>query len=229
MKMSNLFHRQVIVALLFCPLLLVAMHTLHFDRRISQSNGLNAEYELTPPFFKFISSGFWPAAADAFWIQTLQLTASSNYSEQNLNEAKSFYRLATDLDPKFYELYEQGGVLFSFFFENPEAAREILQKGIDVSRSPNLPEKYWTHPATLYILLAYTYAFQMNDWANAKRVYLEALQAKGCPEYIFAMKPWLESENSERILALKVLTNLIRNTTDEKMKAQYQEKLKLYE
>jgi tetratricopeptide (TPR) repeat protein len=229
MRIRNFFHRHVFVAAASGAVLILASHWFTHSRDFSKPKMFNLPYQLTAPFFRFVSGGFWPAMADALWIKTLERAGESTYSPDIFDETQEFYRLATDLDPNFYELYEQGGVLFSIYFEKGEAARDLLLKGISVYEDGKISEAFWTHPATLYLMLAYTYAFQLGDWKNAKATYLRASQVRGAPAYLYAMKKWLESENSEKILAKKVLTTLINNSTDPGIKKKYEEKLKLYE
>jgi hypothetical protein len=220
------FHRHTFVALLVGAASLWSASKMTF----TQPQGFNAtQYQLSAPFFRFISAGFWPAAVDTLWIQTIQKIGTANYALETLPEVREFYRLATDLDPNFYELYEQGAVLFSFFYESGDAAREILENGIRVYEGGKTTSKFWTHPATLYIFLANAYAFQLNDWSKAKEVYLRASQVPNAPEYLVRMQGWLQKEGSEKVLAVRVLRLLVQNTDDLVVRAKYEEKLKTYE
>ena len=220
------FHRHLVGALVLGGIFLGFNSKIRFD----QPKVFNAtHYQLSPAFFKFVTAGFWPAAVDTLWIQTIQTIGTANYSLDTLPATVSFYDLATQLDPKFYELYEQAGVLFLFFYEAPAPALEILQKGIKAYESGEMPPKFWTHPYTLYLFLANVYAFQLNDWAKAKEIYLRASEVKGSPEYLQHMKVWLVKEGSEKILASRVLQMLIKNTDDVGIQNKYKEMLKRYE
>ncbi|MBS1959640.1 MAG: hypothetical protein JST80_09235 [Bdellovibrionales bacterium] len=178
---------------------------------------------------KLISAGYWAAAVDYLWIQNLGMIGSGKYSNETLKLTHDDYRLALDLDPDFYELYEQAGVLFSFFHESPDDAIEFLAAGIRRYESGLAPPDFWTHPATLYIFLAYTYAFQKNDWTRARETYLRAAGVQNSPLYLSKMKEWLKEKSSERILAIRVLKILIANTKDDFIRKKYEEKLKQYE
>ena len=226
MILRSLLHRQSLLALILCPLLFFGAEKMKLQQPKVLTPSL---YQYTPLFFKFVTAGFWPAAVDGLWIRTLQFIGEGNYAPATLPEAEHFYDLATDLDPNFYELYDQAGLLFLFFYENPERAEKFLKKGIDVFLHHSPPKDFWFHPHTLYIYLAYVQAFQENNWAEAKKTYLAAAELPTCPQYILNMKKWLKEENSEKILAKKVLNTLIENTTDEAIKQKYQEKLKHYE
>jgi|GEM_PF-1818472 len=226
MDLRLFFHRQAFVAAILGGLCLWLAGRVS----ISQQPSLNVpSYQLSAPFFKFVTAGFWPAAVDGLWIRTIQDVGSARYTPATLPEAREFYRLATDLDPDFYELYEQGGILFFFFYESADAAQEILNKGISVYESGSTPPKFWTHPYTLYLFLANVYAFQLNDWGRAKEVYLRAAKVPHAPSYLIGMQTWLQKEGSEKILAQKTLRLLIEHTDDDTVREKYREMLKKYE
>lgn len=174
----------------------------------------------TASFFKLITFGYWPAATDWMWIETLQISGGQNFSETVKPHAIQFYELATDLDPRFFELYEQSGVLFSFFFKSPNDSIHFLKKGTSVS-APG-----WKRTYTLYLLMAYVYAYELGDWEKAKEAFLRASEIPGSPDYLQKMKTWLNEEGSEKILAKRVLSMLIQQTDDPALKATYQERLK---
>jgi len=217
------------IAVILCPILFFAQSQIHI-REFSPTQMEAKSYNAA--FFKFVTIGYWPAAVDWMWIQTIQVAGDKNYPQKLVPSVRFFYEIATDLDPKFYDLYEQSGVLFSFFFKDPADAAHLLEKGIhSFNAFPKTSEKVkgWSHPFTLHLLLAYVYSFQMHDWAKAKECFLSAAEVPGAPKYLQNMKFWLEEKGSERILARRVLNALIQNSTDPVLKSQYEEKLKAYD
>lgn len=181
---------------------------------------------LTPAFYKFISFGHWPALVDYFWIRTLEKVGAADYSPEVLEEVSEFYRLGVELDPYFYELYDQAAVNFAFFFESPEKALDIIDRGISVYWTKNPPEKFWTHPYSLYLHRGYVNAFLKNDWSSARVDYLKAADMKGSPPYLQSMKLWLQKEGGDKILGRRVLKILVQNTQDPVQRAGYERKLK---
>ena len=226
MNVRFFFHRQALVAAVLCPLIFYSMNRIEFAQ---PSLFTPSDYQLTPEFFKFVSVGFWPAASDLLWLQTLQRIGGGNYSRENLSETLDFYRLSSSLDPNFYEAYDQAAVVFGFFYEAPDPAIEMLDRGIKVYESGQAPPKFWTHPYSLYLHRAYVNAFLKNNWVQAKADYLKAAATPGSPPYLQNMKIWLTREGSERKLALRVLTLLAQNAKDPVIKSKYLEKLKKYE
>jgi hypothetical protein len=224
------FTRQLFVSLVIVLFALVGASSINIYTQNSFNRVTENPIAYSPQFFKWITGGFWTSAVDAMWIETLQLIsqAGENHSEVS-KRARDFYDLATDLDPYFYELYEQAGVLFLFYLEEPDPAAHILEKGIAVLKTRQPPKAFWTHPETLYVLLAYVYAYQKNDWAKAKAIFLEVSDLPTAPPYTKNMRIWLEKEGSERILARKTLEWMMNTTKDETLKQKYREKLKQYE
>ncbi len=226
MKAKKNLTLQTIIALIFCPLLFTSLQKFDFNKQ----NSLNVPpYHLTPQLFKFITLGYWPAASDALWIGTLQKIGAKTFTPELKQSTAEFYDLATDLDPYFFELYNQAGPTLSSLFHDGASATLILQKGIRVYENGLTQPKFWPTPFSLYLYQAYIYAFLENDWAHAKATFLAASEIKGAPYYLTEMKVWLKEEHSENELARRVLHMMINNTKDEDLKESYQEMLKKYE
>jgi len=185
-------------------------------------------FALTPPFFRLMTAGFWPAAVDALWIRTLQGIERRDASSGGNAEFAAFYTLAQALDPYFYETYEQGSVFFAFLHEDPQEALRILDRGIRTFESGLAPPAFWTHPYTLYIFRGYVHAFLLNDFPAAREDYLKAASVPSAPAYLSSMKVWLAQAGGERKLALRVLKDLVERTEDPQVKRRYLEKLKNY-
>ena len=217
-RFSHRFYATLCAAVV-CPVLFFVQSQIH----IPESSLPEQPKEFSAPFFKFVTIGYWPAAVDWMWIQALQIIGGKNFSPEIMPFAVGFYEMATDLDPRFYELYEQAGVLFSFFFKSPDTAIRFLEKGIRNA------DKEWIHPYTLHLLAAYLYSYEKNDWLKAKEYYLRAADLPGSPAYLKNMRMWLSEEGSEKKLAKRVLALLIQQTTDELLKEEYQKRLKAYD
>jgi len=197
-----------------------------FNPAVHKQKILNAQ------FFKFTTMGYWSAAVDWMWIQTLQAVGSDTNTKESIPFLKSFYEIATDLDPKFYELYEQSGVFFSFSMNSSDESIYFLEKGIKVNEELKLTEqktKGWTHSYTLNLIAAYLYSYQKNNWVKAKEYYLKAAEIPGAPLYLKNMETWLKEDGSEKLLAIRVLKILIQSTEDPVLKQKFIEKLNSYE
>ena len=226
-KQNRNSHRVVngAITAVFCSVLFFIQSQIkipEFSAKYSQNKILSSD------FIKFSTIGYWPAAVDWMWIETLQRNGDRNYSPELIPSIKAFYQMATDLDPKFYELYEQAGVILSFYFHAPDESIHFLDKGIRFYDHANGTSevKTWSHAYTLHLLLAYQYSFEKKDWSKAKEYYLKAAAVPGAPGYLQSMRMWLKEKGSEKELAKRVLNLLIKSTTDPILKSQYEEKLK---
>ncbi len=170
-------------------------------------------------FLKFASIGYWPAVTDWLWIQTLQLIGSQKHPPELKPFAYRFYELATELDPRFYDLYELAATTFGFLFKSPNDAVYFLEKGVK-----NI-NPHWTQSHMLYLMLSYYYGYELNNWVKAKESYLAASAQPGAPEYLQRMKTWLDKKGSEKELARRILKILISRTENELLKQEYQKKL----
>lgn len=224
--------RHFIAAPLFLMSACLALFLLQSQIKLPEFNLAAREgRKYSAPFFKAASMGYWPAAVDWMWIETLQFTGGDS-KQVSVPYAVSFYEIATDLDPRFYGLYEQAGVFFSFFMNAPVESVRFLEKGIrNYEALPIVvhPIKGWDHPYTLHLLAAYVYAYQMNDWPKAKEYYLKAAEVPGSPQYLQNMRKWLDEPDAEKNLAVRVLKILIQMEKDPATKSKYEEKLKSYD
>lgn len=216
---------------------LALLLTLHLNFRFTHSTEFvdkkplnpNLVYRMTPEFLRLVSFGYWTAAVDALWINVLGDIGRRDAQQVGAARFDELYDVGTQLDPYFYELYEQAGFFLSFVFEDADLALKYVNRGIAVYETGRAPPKFWTHPYTLYIQRAYIQAFLRFDWPAARAAYLAAEAIPGSPAYLKLVKSWLNSPESERILAIRVLKLLVRSTKDEVMRKRYEEKLRKYE
>jgi len=220
------------VKLLITTVLCTALFIIQSQIKIKDFSSKPSQNKVfSSQFFKFSTIGYWPAAVDWMWIETLQRSGEENYAPELIPSTQAFYEMATDLDPRFYELYEQAGVVFSFFFHSSDLSIHFLEKGVHFYER-NLSSggtKSWSHPFTLHLLLAYQYSYEKNDWSKGREYFLRAAEIPGAPPYLQKMRIWLSEEGSDRLLAKKVLTLLMNNANDPIQKSQYKEKLKAYD
>jgi hypothetical protein len=226
MKLRTLFHSQALLAAFFSCSFVFVTSAIEFQNPKVKSD---TAYELTPPFFKLITFGFWPAAVDALWIRTLQFVGDRALTADDAPSVIRIYRLAQSLDPYFFETYEEGALTFSVLLSEPDLSIELLDRGIQVFESGNAPPRVWKRAYVLYLYRAYVHGFLKNDFVATKKDYLAAEGAPGAPAYLHDMKEWLKKEGSERRLGLQILRGMIRTTEDPLVREKLQEKLKSYE
>lgn len=230
-KEKPYFNRHIIVTLFVSIVFFGGVQPtfMKWDSFSTQRPPLSFLSDYSANWVKLVSAGTWPMAVDALWIQTLGLIGSGKYPQLAQDQARHFYRLANELDPAFFELYEQGGVFFGFFLEDSRGAQEILKRGIAAYETGTMPPEYWRRPFALYLHLAYVQAYLDQDWAQAKQTFLRASQVPNAPLYLSGMSEWLKKESGERELAVRVLKVLIQTTSDETLREKYRQKLEQYQ
>ncbi len=226
MKLRTFFHSPLLFAFFFLASFLFLTRAVEFRRPEVR---VDTAYELTPQFFRMIAFGFWPAAVDSLWIRTFQYIGDREITKEWAPELLRVYRLIQSLDPLFFETYEEGSIAFSVILSDPDSSLELLNRGIQVYESGNVPPKVWKRAYVLYLYRAYVNGFLKNDFVAAKKDYLGADVAPGAPEYLHDMRKWLEKEGSEKRLGKQILRAMIRTTPDTAVKKRLEEKLKAYE
>ncbi len=226
MNLRQIFHLPCLIAVFFCVGFHFSISGVEFECAKDVSD---TGYELTPRFVRFISGGLWPVIVDWEWLRSLQELGEMTYSKETSAVMEQSYRLIHGLDPFFFESYEQGSIGFMVLLKEPDAALRILDRAINVFESGSFPKEHWTRAFLLYLNRASVHGYQKQDFASAKRDFLKASEIPGAPSYLQSMKTWLAGEDSERVLAVRMLKILASNTNDPVLKAFYEEEKKRYE
>jgi hypothetical protein len=226
MTLRPFFNLQAFFALSFSAVFFFLTGNVEFQK--SKARG-DTGYELTPPFYKALSAGFWPVVADALWIRTLQEIGEQSHSRQSTEESARDYRILQNLDPLFFSSYEQASIHFSVVVNEPDLAIESLNRGIEVYETGRVPQGLWSSAFLLYIYRAYVKGVIQLDFKGARLDFLKASEIEGAPRYLSKMKIWLKEEGSDRRLARNILKQLISSTRNSDAKAKYLEQLKAYE
>ncbi|MBU6153503.1 MAG: hypothetical protein KGP28_04295 [Bdellovibrionales bacterium] len=225
MTLRHFFHAHLFFALIFGGGFLFSISSVDFERRNASDD---TGYELTPPLLKWMSGGFWAASHDFLWLNVVQELGEKELIKKAGRRVLHSYRLMQELDPFFFDTYEQGGLAFDVLFRDPDAAIEVLSRGIEVFETRNPPEELWRRAFALYLQRALVFAHKKLDFTSARRDYLKASEAPGAPSYLAKMRVWLKEDGAEKTLARKMLPILISNTSDPILKQYYQKQMELY-
>jgi hypothetical protein len=222
----NIFHPQSLISFGMAAALAAGIPWLQKEPlHVANDTG----YELTAPFFRFVTSGHWPAAVDYFWIRTLQVAGMPQKGSPQAQELARFYRLAQNLDPDFFETYLQGGLIFGVLLDEPGLALEVLDRGIRVYESGRYPKAFWPHPFQLYLYRAFVNAFLREDFREARSDFARASKVPGAPLYLTQGSTDVNAKDADRRIALHVLRHQLQNEKDPEVRKKYEEKLKKYE
>lgn len=222
MSWRHIFHFPAFFSSIFGSIFIFSISDIEFrNQKMRNDTG----YELTSPLLKWMSGGFWVASCDALWLQVVQELGENQLNKEGAERVKRDYRLMQELDPFFFDTYEQAGLAMDLLFRDADAALEILDRGIRVFENQNPPKAFWNRVYALYLQRALVAAHRKLDFASARRDYLKASEAPGAPAYLSQMRIWLQKPGSEKTLAKKMLPILISNTSDPTLREFYKKQL----
>lgn len=121
---------------------------------------------------KKLSMGFESLMADMYWIRAIQYFGGGRMTDptRKFDLLAPLLEITTTLDPAMVPVYQFGAVFLSepspMGAGDPHAAIALLQKGI--SLNPGNPD--------LYLSLGFIYYWQLKDYKQAARVFLEGAE-----------------------------------------------------
>jgi tetratricopeptide (TPR) repeat protein len=163
---------------------------------------------------KGYSFGFEGLVADWYWMRSLQYIGNkvlkskekNNLNLENLKplNPRLLYPLldnATNLDPKFLEVYSYGAIVLPAI--NPEQAIKITEKGIK-----NNPEEW-----RLYQHLGFIY-WKLKNFEKAAEVYEKGSQIKDSPGFLKLMAAKMRNEGGSRETARQIYQQMLAEAQD---------------
>ncbi len=160
--------------------------------------------------------GYDALAADVIWLQAIQFIAERLIARRDLSGLHPFLDAATELDPKYREVYHLGGTALVALDRRPNEAVRLLEKGRRA-----LPDD-WQIP----YLLGYTHLFYYQDHAAAARYIEEAAARVGRPTYMTVLAARLHAEAGSPDAALAFLDRMRRQTADPAVRAGIEDRMR---
>src|SRR5712671_7234731 len=175
---------------------------------------------LNGPTMKRLTLAFNGAAADWYWIRSLQYVGRkmvayedthtgtldlNSLSYLDLRVLPSLLRMATTLDPQFLEPYYYGALILPTL--NPDEAISLLDQGIAANPSE------WR----LYQHLGYIY-WQRGDYHKASDVYAAGARIPGVPPWMMAMSARMKAEGGASQAAREMYMHLSESSDDPTVK-----------
>ncbi len=165
---------------------------------------------------KGFSLGFEGLIADWYWMKSLQylgdkvLNSKQDFSLDDLSSLNPrllypYLNNASDLDPKFFSVYEFGATVLPAI--DKEQAIKLTQKGID-----NNPDNW-----RLYQYLGFIY-WRAENYAKAAEVYEKGSQIAGAPDFMRLMAAKMKSEGGNRDTAREIYRQMFDDAQDEQSK-----------
>lgn len=178
------------------------------------------DYLAPPTIVKNLTFGLARQESDSFWLRALQ---DFDFCDQpvNGNECKgkswlyNILDLASDLDPKFYEVTYFGGLALSVIISDYEGATKIFEKGVR-----EFPNKWQLNYAAGY----HAY-FEEKDKLKASKLFFAAGK-NGAPDWVQVSAGKFAADGGDRELAHKILNEMIKSSEDPKLIERLETKLK---
>ncbi len=165
---------------------------------------------------KGFSLGFEGLIADWYWMKSLRylgdkvLNSKQDFSLDDLSSLNPrllypYLNNATDLDPKFFSVYEFGATVLPAI--DKQQAIKLTQKGID--NNPN----NWR----LYQYLGFIY-WRLENYQKAAEVYEKGSQIEGAPDFMKMMAAKMKSAGGNRETAREIYQQMFDDAQDEQSK-----------
>ncbi|MCB0342986.1 MAG: hypothetical protein H6626_00580 [Pseudobdellovibrionaceae bacterium] len=120
----------------------------------------------------------------------------------------------TDLTPKFYELYELGGVSLSVLSDDVKGATGIYEKGVK-----QFPTKW-----RLLFRAATHLLIEEGNAQRAASLYLMAVE-NGAPNWVYSLVGRIYTQTGQALVAKAVLTDFINKNPDNRFLDRAKERL----
>ena len=159
------------------------------------------------------SLGFSEIIGDILYIKAINYFGEHYLSDKSYPYLYQLLDAATDLSPRFKDVYEFGAIILAFEVDNPELSSQLLKKAIK-----NNPD-YWRFP----FYLSFNNFFYLKNFKEAAYYMKEAATLPGSPAYLTGLTARLYSEAGEPETALTFLYQIYENSNDERVR----EKIKL--
>jgi hypothetical protein len=180
-------------------------------------NYADSDLALQGAKLKNYSLGFNGLLADFYWMQSLQYLGKKildNKTErvdiENLRplNPRLLYPLldnATDLDPRFTEVYAYGAIVLPTI-DNEQAIR-LAEKGIR-----NNPDEW-----KLYQHLGFIY-WKLGDYEKASEVYAKGSQIQGAPPFMKMMSAQMKTDGGSRETSREIYRQMFEESEDTQVK-----------
>ncbi len=186
-----------------------AIHTSYNKKPIiisKQDSALNINFEV----YKFFSMGNKRLISDLLWIITLLESDLEHYQKHDAN-SWMFHRFNTisNLNPKFYEVYQFGGTYLSILKDDLEGADIIFSKGLKI-----YPDDY-----RLLINAGFLNYFELNNQNKGYEILKKIERHPKAPPYLWSIINKLKiSVDGDLVAAFKIVFENYRYVADPSLK-----------
>jgi hypothetical protein len=189
-----------------------------------------ATERLTARAIEALSFGMAPAATDWFLLRMLTDESSAWVREGELPSQYYELKLASELDPLFYELYTEGPRFLAVVRNDKVGSLELSEQGLRVQREqvPLLPPErrsyVWPSDFEVPFILGYLYLFERSDLPRAAEAFAEAARASEAPPYVGQLAGRLADPVRRIEVGMRVLNAMIQIEKDPKARERLEQK-----
>jgi len=210
--------RKLLIVIIFCAI----AFGIYLSRVTSESLRSEKRSVAEHPYLtlgkhmKHFTLGFDTLVVDLFWLQAIQYVGGKESEAEGYASLYPLLDIVTDIDNKFLEAYEFGGIILSFYAKKLDEGNTILEKGIKFN-----PE-YWRLP----FWVGFNYFYYMGDFIKAAEYIKRASLLPGHPVYLpgLASRLYIEANNPDG--AIEFLQSAYENTSDKRAREQIANRIK---
>jgi hypothetical protein len=147
--------------------------------------------------------GFDATYAGYLWIRTMLYFGSHAEDDNDFTWLTTMVDMVTRLNPDFYPAYEFAGLMLPNFAHNPDAARIILNRGINAISV----KKY-----RLYFYLGWLYYNSYHDYKSAAEYLSVAARCTDAPPYVAGVVATFFQKAGRVDMAQEFLQSLYQTT-----------------
>lgn len=201
--------------------LAVALATLAFTSRPPAPPLHHHDFRpllLRPALAKTISKPFVPALVDLLWLRSLNAIGLKDSVQKN----KALYEygvVLTELDPKFYQVYEYLGLNIPFadkrdHFVGGDLACDLFARGI----------KVFPQDRKLFMYLGFSLFHHQRKFAEASDVFARAARLPDALPWMAPLAARLKAHSGSAEDALKLTHDLLSAELDDDVRAQLEKR-----
>ena len=168
---------------------------------------------------KLLSLGYKSLAADYYWLRALNEFGDSAHTRAKYPNLEALMRRVLALDPYFVAAYRFAGTALTVQELDPKVAIELLSRGMEFR-----PDA-WQVP----FLLGFNLFYFAHDYAAAATALAKAAMLPGAPEISGPLATRLAAEAGRPEIGLALVDLMLETTTDDKLRAMYEERRDLLE
>jgi hypothetical protein len=176
--------------------------------------------------FRLVTFGQAPIIVDGLLIRFL-VSGAENIQLLPGQHSLGFrdLDLATQLDPRFYELYSQGVNALAVLQSDGVGAARLVERGLEFQKnelngqSKQFKNIFWPNEWQLPFLGIYVYLFELQDLPKAARLITEAAQIPGVPAFVQWMADRLAKPNGLLEVGIRVLGFQLETTRDPEIRS----------